>query len=235
LQAAHDTKQVALRELLAAEKAHNAPAAATAKRHAEAAERTVEALHEESLALVAKATRTPKKSDNDRVFLSFILTYLPRGVIGFLLAMVLCASMSSIAAEQNSLAAATVIDIYKRMIKPSETSTHYLLMSKWFTLLWGVIAIGFALVADRLGSLIEAVNTLGSLFYGAILGVFMVGVLLKRVQGTAVFSAAICAEAVVLLCFWQTDIAYLWYNALGCLVTVALAIVFQQGMGKVKV
>jgi Na+/proline symporter len=149
------------------------------------------------------------------------------GLVGLILAAILSASMSSTSAELNALASTTVVDIYKRLVKKEGTDRHYLVASKLATVFWGFYAIGFALFANRLGTLVEAVNILGSLFYGTILGIFLVAFYIRRVGGTATFIAAVAAEAVVLLCFAFTDIPYLWFNVIGCVVLVALALVIN--------
>lgn len=162
--------------------------------------------------------------DNDRVFLNFILNKLPIGIIGFLLAMVFSASMSSISSELNALAATTLIDVYKRHFVPTASDDHYLRMSKIFTLGWGLFAIAFAWFAERLGSLVEAVNELGSLFYGTILGVF-IATFFPRIRANAIFFAAIISEIIVLSIYFNSEIAYLWFNLIGCILTVLLGII----------
>jgi Na+/proline symporter len=131
--------------------------------------------------------------------------------------------MSSTSAELNALASTTVIDIYRRMVKNDGNEKHYLIVSKIATVFWGGIAIFFALFANRLGSLIEAVNILGSLFYGTILGIFLVAFYIKRIGGHSVFIAAILAEIAVLGLFQFTDIPYLWFNFIGCILVILLS------------
>lgn len=167
-------------------------------------------------------------NDTNYIFLSFVLGFLPTGLIGLVLAAILSASMSSTSAELNALASTSVMDIYKRMIKKEGSDKHYLIASKMFTIFWGGFAIFFALFANSLGSLIEAVNILGSLFYGTILGIFLVAFYIKKVNGNAVFIAAIIAEIAVLLFFFFTDIPYLWFNFIGCVLVVVLAMLFEK-------
>jgi len=145
------------------------------------------------------------------------------GLIGLILASILSASMSSTSAELNALASVTIVDIYKRVLKKNASGRHYLIASKLATVFWGIYAIGFALFANRLGSLIEAVNKLGSLFYGTILGIFLIAFFFKNIGGTATFIAALIAELTVLACYFFTDIPYLWYNVIGPVVIIALA------------
>lgn len=164
--------------------------------------------------------------DQDRIFLTFVLNHLPIGLVGLLMAVIFSAAMSSTAAELNALASTTSIDIYKRMVKQEGSDEHYLNMSKGFTLMWGVFAILFAITAGQYENLIEYVNILGSLFYGTILGLFVVAFFMKKVNGNAVFWAAIIAEISILAIFFlpkiapQTfgflDIGYLWLNLIGC-------------------
>lgn len=173
-----------------------------------------------------------KAKDSDYVFLSFILEYLPHGMIGLLIAVIFSAAMSSTSSEINSLASTTAVDIYKRLVKREGTDEHYLRVSKILTLGWGVVAIIFAVIANSAENLIEAVNIIGSLFYGTILGIFLVAFFFKRVQGNAVFIGAILAEAVVITCHILNekeviDLGYLWYNAIGLAITILFSLVIQ--------
>ena len=129
-------------------------------------------------------------SDTNYVFLTFVLQYLPAGLVGLVLAAIFAASMSASSAELNALASATVVDVYRRLIRPDAGERHYVLVSRLATVFWGAFAIAFAQQASHLGSLVEAVNILGSLFYGTILGIFLTGFYVPRVAGTAVFGAA---------------------------------------------
>jgi SSS family solute:Na+ symporter len=166
-------------------------------------------------------------NDTNYIFLSFVLMFLPAGLIGLVLAAILSASMSSTSAELNALASTSVIDIYRRMIKKNKDEKHYLIASKLATVFWGAIAISFAMFANRLGSLIEAVNILGSLFYGTILGIFLVAFYIKKIGGHAVFIAAIIAEIIVLGLFKFTDIPYLWFNVVGCVLVIIIALIIE--------
>ncbi len=184
-------------------------------------------LRNEAKKLIKKANPTSDMNDTNYIFLTFVITYLPAGLIGLVLAAILSASMSSTSAELNSLASTTVIDIYKRLIKKDASDKHYLRVSKAATVLWGVYAIGFALFANRLGTLIEAVNVLGSLVYGTILGIFLVAFYFKRVKGTPTFISALIAEVVVLYCFIFTSIPFLWFNVISCFLIIILANLFS--------
>jgi solute:Na+ symporter, SSS family len=170
--------------------------------------------------------------DTNYIFLTFVTNFLPIGVVGLILAMIFSASMSSTSAELNALASTTVIDIYKRMIKKDGSDKHYLMVSKIATLGWGLYAILLAETASRLGSLIEAVNILGSLFYGTILGIFLVAFYVKKVKGTATFIAALIAEVIVFYCFFFTEISFLWYNVVGCLGVIFMAVILNIFLDK---
>jgi SSS family transporter len=156
-------------------------------------------------------------SDTNYIFLSYVIRYFPAGMVGLILAVIFAASMSSTASELNALASTTVVDIYKRLFRKKSDDRHYLLVSKMATLGWGLYAILLAEFASRLGSLIEAVNIVGSVFYGTILGIFLVGFYFQSIKGSATFYAAILAELLVLYCFFFTEITFLWYNVIGCL------------------
>ena len=186
-----------------------------------------ESIRKEAIGLIQQNNPESDGNDTNYIFLSFVLAFLPAGLIGLVLAAILSASMSSTSAELNALASTTVMDIYKRMIYNKGSEKHYLIASKLATVFWGGVAIFFALFANRLGSLVEAVNILGSLFYGTILGIFLVAFYIKKIGGHAVFIAAITAEIVVLALFQFTEIPYLWFNFIGCVVVVILGIIIQ--------
>ena len=167
------------------------------------------------------------RKDTNYIFLFFVLHHLPIGLIGLVMAAIIAASMSSTAAELNALASTSVVDIYKRLIKPAATEKSTLTHSILYTVFWGGFAIAFAEYASRLGSLIEAVNILGSLFYGTILGIFLAAFYVQRIRGGAVFWAALTAEAIVLCCFFLTDMSFLWYNVIGCGGVILFGLVFN--------
>ncbi|MFM9838322.1 MAG: sodium:solute symporter [Cyclobacteriaceae bacterium] len=178
---------------------------------------------------IAAGIKGAKTQDRDYIFLNFVLHYLPHGIIGLLLAVMFSAAMSSMASELNSLASTTTVDIYKRSFKPEASERHYLNASKYFTVLWAVVAMVFASLANFAENLIQFVNIVGSLFYGTILGIFLVAFYLKKVKSNAVFMAALIAEAAVLACYFYfyEEIAFLYYNIIGCVIVVVLALVFQ--------
>ena len=182
--------------------------------------------------LIKKVSPDTETTDSDFVFLSFIMKYLPNGLIGLLIAVVLSAAMSSTSSALNALASTSAIDFYKRLINPNGTERQYLIFSKVMTVVWGLIAISFALYIDNSENLIQAVNIIGSLFYGSILGIFLVAFLLKDVDGNSVFIAGVVAEVIVLSCHFMTlagyfKLGYLWYNAIGLGVTVVLSILIS--------
>ncbi|MCW8816937.1 MAG: sodium:solute symporter [Ignavibacteriaceae bacterium] len=178
--------------------------------------------------IIKKSDPSADTNDTNYIFISFVINFLPVGFIGLLIAAILSASMSSTSAELNALASTTVIDFYQRLYKKNASDSHYLKVSKTATVFWGIYAILFALLAKELGSLVEAVNILGSLVYGTILGIFLTAFYLKRVSGTPTFLAAIIAELLVLYCYFFTDIPFLWYNVIGCLVVVGGAFIINS-------
>ncbi|HXA02882.1 MAG TPA: sodium:solute symporter, partial [Cytophagaceae bacterium] len=182
--------------------------------------------------LISKASPDGNIKDTDYVFITFILSRLPHGLIGLLLAVIFCASMSSTSSGLNSLASTTTVDIYKRSLKKEASELHYVNASKLFTVCWGIIAIGFALVASLLENLIQAVNILGSLFYGTILGIFLAAFYFKNIRSNAVFIAALISEAIVLICFFKTEIGFLWYNVIGCVLVIVLALLIELSTNK---
>lgn len=185
-------------------------------------------IREELKALMLKNDPKADTNDTNYVFLHFVTEQLPVGVIGLLIAIIFLASMGSTASGLNSLASTTVVDFYKRIFKKSESDKQYLAASRWSTVAWGVFCVIVALYASKLGNLIEAVNILGSLFYGTILGIFLVAFYLKRVSGTAVFVAALIAESFIVYA-WMVDLtAFLWLNVIGCLAVMIFAIIIQQ-------
>lgn len=223
----HKSKESDLRNLLTAiDNKDEASTQLFTDRVNERAERGNE-LKEQAVTIIKKVNPSSDGNDTNYIFISFITRFLPIGLIGLVLAAILSASMSSTSAELNALASTTVIDIYKRMINKDASDEHYLKASKLTTVFWGIYAITFALFANQLGSLIEAVNILGSLVYGTILGIFLVAFYLKKVNGSAVFYSAIVAELIVLYCFIFTSIPFLWYNVIGCLAVIGLSLLIN--------
>jgi len=189
-----------------------------------------EALREQSKAVIKKANPDAETNDKDYVFIHFILHNLPRGLIGLLLAVILSAAMSSTASELNALGSTTAIDLYKRNVK-GRTDKQYVNASKWFTMFWGVIAILIACVANLFENLIELVNIIGSIFYGNVLGVFLLAFFIKYVKSNATFIAAIITQAIVVVVWWIDIMPYLWLNLLGCVLVMGIAVVLQVILG----
>lgn len=178
------------------------------------------------------STHLPKEETNDKdyVFISFILKYLPQGLIGLLLAVIFSAAMSSTASELNALATTTTIDIYKRNIKPDQSDQHYVMTSKLFTILWGAIAIGFACFGTLFENLIQFVNIIGSVFYGTILGIFLVAFYFKNIKANAIFISAIIIEIMIIVIFKLDLVGYLWLNGIGCIGVILLSTILQASL-----
>ena len=190
-----------------------------------------------SKAIVKKVDEAIEANDKDYVFIHFILNNLPRGLIGLLLAVILSAAMSSTASELNALASTTAIDLYKRNIKGKKSDAHYVTASKWFTLVWGVIAISVACVANLFDNLIQLVNIIGSIFYGNVLGIFLLAFFFKKVNGNAVFRAAVITQILICAIYYygiynleaqglDPIISYLWLNFIGCILVSFFSLLF---------
>lgn len=193
-------------------------------------------LRAEAKELINKAAEAQnvkvESNDKDYVFINFILNNLPRGLIGLLLAVILSAAMSSTASELNALASTTTIDLYKRNTS-EKTETEMVKASKWFTLIWGIIAISVACVANLFENLIQLVNIIGSIFYGNVLGIFLLAFFVKHVKGNAVFIAAIITQLVVIALYLldkyeYINLPFLWLNFVGCAIVMCIAIILQQ-------
>lgn len=169
-----------------------------------------------------------ESNDLDYIFIFFILNYLPHGIIGLLLAVILSAAMSSTASELNALSTTTVIDIYKRNHNIKKSEKHYLKASKWFTVMWGLIAIIFASFGSLFENLIELVNLIGSIFYGTILGIFIVAFFFKQVKGNHVFYAACISQILIFIIYASYEIGYLWLNFIGAIITILLSNIFKK-------
>lgn len=196
------------------------------------------AIRSEVKDLLVKADPKFKVKDTNYVFLNFVMDFLPVGVIGLIIALIFSAAMSSTSSELNALATTTMVDFYNRLFQRESTEKQRLFMSKVFTVMWGFVAISFALVANLFDNLIEMVNVLGSLFYGTILGIFLVAFFIKKVKASAIFPAALIGEGAVLLIhfgniyqwpfFRDLNIEYLWYNLIGCGLVVGIALLLQS-------
>jgi Na+/proline symporter len=231
-QATFEEKKAEIEDLLQAVKSEDAA-------RVEARQGRISELQEEQLEIqqevkkvVNLAVPLAETKDTDYVFLTFIMTYFPQGLIGLLLAMILSAAMSSTASELNALGSTSTVDLYKRSFKKQASDQHYLNASRLLTLGWGIIAIIFATFASLADNLIEFVNIIGSIFYGTILGIFLVAFYIRWVGSNAVFTAALIAEATVIYLFLTTDIGFLWFNVIGCGLVILLALFLQVFMKK---
>lgn len=173
-------------------------------------------LRTEVKAIIKKADSNFEDNDKDYVFISFILKYLPKGMIGLLLAVIFCAAMSATASGISALASCTTVDIYKRNIAPNESEAHYVKMSRLFIVLWGVVAIVAANMSSLFENLIQFVNIVGSIFYGPVLGIFLVGFYFKNIRANSVFIGGIVSQIFVFGIYWYFDLGYLWLNVIGC-------------------
>ncbi len=189
-------------------------------------------LREEAGSLIKKANPSVETNDKDYVFINFILESLPRGVIGLLLAVILCAAMSSTAAELNALASTTTIDLFRRNQKKKKSKEYYVKVTKWFTFGWGVLAILVASIADLFENLIQLVNIIGSIFYGNVLGIFLLAFFIKYVKSTAVFLAALITQVIVIVGYFGEWMPYLWLNLFGCGLVMGIALIIQRFLQK---
>ncbi len=236
-----EQKEVSL-EIIRARRSGDANSLTNAlNRSTQLRERDLE-LRDSAKDIILAQNENAKTKDTDYVFITFVTEHLPIGLVGLLLAVIFSAAMSSTASELNALATTTVIDIYKRNIVRDKSDAHYLKASKVTTVLWGGIALLFAAFANLFDNLIQAVNIIGALFYGAILGIFLVAFFMKQVKGKAVFIGALIAEVIVLVLFYlnqisasfqigsfiiTVNIAYLWLNLIGCTLVMIFAYLIQ--------
>ncbi len=226
-----DQKKQFIQQWLAAKHIGNALAETQARTGALAALAQGDAVRAEARSAMLAVDPGVKSNDADYVFVTFILDQLPHGLIGLLMAAFFAAALQSKAAELNALGSTTTIDFYRHLIKREASDAHYVIASKGFTLLWGLVALAFALFANLAENLIQAVNIVGSIFYGVVLALFLVAFFVKRVGGTAVFWAALVSQALVFILYFSLSISYLWYNFIGCAVCVLLSLVFQAVLG----
>lgn len=192
--------------------------------------RAAEAVRKEAKAVVSRALPKAETKDSDYIFITFVKNWLPSGLFGLLISVILAAAMSSIASELTALGTTTTIDFYRRLIRRDASDQHVLVASKAFTVFWGLVAVAFASFASLLDNLIQAVNILGSIFYGTVLGMFLVAFFVRSVRGHAVFFAAVISQATVVALFALTSIGYLWFNVIGCALVVVLSLLIQAVM-----
>jgi SSS family transporter len=191
------------------------------------ADRGFETARKHALEAVDQVEGTKGFNDTNYIFLSYVTNFLPVGVVGLLIAVIFTAAVSSTSGEINSLATVSVIDFYRRFMKREASDRHYLWASRLMTIFWGVYAVVFANSSRSFGALIEAVNRIGSFFYGSVLGVFVLAFYFKRVRGTAAFFGVLTGQAAIFATSWFTDITYLWFNVIGCVVVVASALLYE--------
>ena len=193
-------------------------------------------LRDRAKEIILKADSNSETNDKDYVFFHFILHYLPKGLIGLLLAVIISAAMSSTASGLNALASTTAIDIYKRNLKEEKSERHYVNATKFFTLFWGIVAILFASIGTLFENLIQLVNIVGSIFYGTVLGIFMVGFYVKRVQAKAIFFSAAISQITIFIIYYyaififesgEEKLGYLWLNFIGALLTIVFSVLIQ--------
>lgn len=195
-------------------------------------------IREEVRTLIATVDTDSETNDKDYIFVNFILNHLPQGLVGLLFAMIFFAAMSSTASELNALAATTSVDIYQRLLKMDGTESHYLMASKMWTLFWGVVAILFAIFGTLFENLIQFVNIIGSIFYGTILGVFLVAFYFKKIKGDAVFIAALITQVMVIVIYFSyvygddSSLSFLWLNPIGVLGVILFGYLFESIVGK---
>jgi Na+/proline symporter len=223
-QHAFEARRAAALALAAAHRAGDGAAEAREEASYRAAQRAIDSTRARAAKLVETVGGPKDFSDTNYIFLTFVTRYLPVGIVGLVIAVIFAATMSASSGEINSLATVTIVDIYRRHFRRNRSDHHYLNASRWATLFWGAYAVAFAGLGNRLGPLIVAVNVVGSLFYGSLLGCFVLAFGFRRVRGTAAFAGMLAGEAAIFAAFLFTSISWLWYNAIGCVVVVVIAL-----------
>ena len=221
-------KQTSLGELTTAFASKSEPAINTARDNVMRSQNELQGIRKEVKDTLKNFNPDLEVKDSDYVFITFILRYLPHGIIGLLMAVIFCAAMSSTAAELNALGSTTEVDFYRPLIRNDASELHYLVFAKVATAAWGIVAIVFALLANLVENLIEAVNILGSIFYGTILGLFLTAFFLRNIRGSAVFVAALMSQTLILILFFTANLSYLWLNPIGVAAVALFATVLQR-------
>ena len=237
--AVFERKREAIQSMVNAEKDGNTEAVAQFSQQANDLNQQQIKLENEVTEILQKVDPDIYEKDSDFVFITFVMNYLPHGIIGLLMAVIFSAAMSSTSSELSALGSTTTIDFYKRMVNPGGSDKQNLFMSRLFTVFWGILALLFAIFASQLDNLIQAVNILGSVFYGPILGIFIVAFAVKFVKGNAVFIATMASEVFIIFLYFMTrngslELGYLWLNPIGALLVVFLAMILQLVMPKNK-
>ena len=235
--ATYTQKEQSIHRWLEAKHAGDAAAAASAREQARTALERSQAVRAEARAVMQADDPGVSSNDADYVFVTYVLSHLPHGLIGLLIAAFFAAALQSKSAELNALGSTTTVDFYRHLLKREASDAHYVTASKWFTFLWGLVALAFALFANLVENLIQAVNIVGSIFYGVVLALFLVAFFLKRVGGTAIFWAAVAAQTLIFGLyllrhqFPALDFSYLWYNLIGCAACVLFSLILQWTIG----
>jgi SSS family transporter len=222
-QQAFEGRKDAAEKYLASKNSADSAVKQQALSHFQDAEHELEKAHAAGEQLVGKDFH-----DTNYIFLSFVTRYLPAGIVGLIIAVIFSAAMSSTSGEINSLATVTVIDIYRRHVNKQASDRHYLMASRFATLFWGIYAVGFAQFGHNFGALIEAVNIVGSLFYGGLLGVFVLAFFFKKVGANGAFIGILAGEAAIFAANLFTKISFLWYNVVGCVVVVVVGVIVSR-------
>ena len=226
-QAYADRKQAA-DEYVQANRAGDRSRRQASVEHYHAAQQELNEAHTAGERLVGK-----EFDDTNYIFLSFVTRYLPAGVVGLIVAVIFSAAMSSASGEINSLATVTVIDIYRRHVRREASDRHYLIASRFATVFWGCFAMGFAQYGRNFGALIQAVNVIGSLFYGGLLGVFVLAFFFRGVGANGAFFGVLAGEAAIFAANLCTKISFLWYNVIGCVVVVLVGLAVSRMFDRV--
>jgi len=232
---AHERVKSDITKWLSVRNFGNEAAEAAARAAMVASQDEVNALRAEAKSALLAADPRAKTKDSDYVFMTFILAQMPHGAIGLLIAVMIAAALSSMSSELSALAATSTIDLWRRLRpQAAKNEGRNIRVAKWITLFWGLFAIAFALFASMAENLIEAINILGSIFYGVVLGIFLVAFFLKWIRGTAVFWGALTAQALVFILYFNLSIGYLWYNLIGCAASMLFSVVFQMLIGRAQ-
>jgi hypothetical protein len=226
--ALQEQKAAAAVRLPAAMSTHDDAQTDTTVARLRALQREEDAIRSDVKGVIRASGVGSEANDTNYIFLRFVLDHLPAGLVGLLIAVIFLAAWGSIAAALNSMASSTMVDLHRPLRGSAVTDERDYDISRRYTLAWGVFCIIVAELVTGMGSLIEAVNVLGSWFYGVMLGIFLVAFYVRKVGGDAVFRAAIAGEVLVILLYWKTDLAWLWLNVIGALAVVAMAWVFQM-------
>lgn len=233
--AVHAQKRAQVEQWLAARRADDSAAEEIARTAMTASHEQAQAIRAETRTVLAAADPKTKTNDTDYVFVTFVLKHMPHGLVGLLMALIFAAAVSSLSSELVALGSTTTVDFYRhgRQLAGRDASDHhYVHASKWLTLMWGAIAIGFALFANLAENLIQAINILGSIFYGPVLGLFLVAFFMRWIAGNAVFLGALFAQALVLGLYFSLDISFLWLNPIGCAACVVASAALQPMFGR---